>query len=51
MIDPSLTRLAKVYRCNFQICRKCYARLPPKATNCRRCCCSSLRPKKRLQNK
>ncbi|GAN02613.1 hypothetical protein MAM1_0025d02057 [Mucor ambiguus] len=34
------------------ICRKCYARLPPRATNCRKKKCgrtNQLRPKKKLK--
>jgi len=50
--DPSLALLAKKYNCEKSICRKCYARLPPKATNCRKRKCghsSQLRPKKKLK--
>ncbi|EJK55830.1 hypothetical protein THAOC_24391 [Thalassiosira oceanica] len=50
--DPSLALLAKKFNCEKQICRKCYARLPPKATNCRKKKCghsSQLRPKKKLK--
>ncbi|CAA0834631.1 Ubiquitin-60S ribosomal protein L40-1 [Striga hermonthica] len=32
----SLKELARKYILNKQICRKCYARLPPRATNCRK---------------
>ncbi|KAI0706290.1 ubiquitin-carboxy extension protein fusion [Cerioporus squamosus] len=44
--------LASKYNCDKQICRKCYARLPPRATNCRKRGCghsSQLRPKKKLK--
>ncbi|ODN82000.1 ubiquitin-60S ribosomal protein L40 [Cryptococcus amylolentus CBS 6039] len=34
IIEPSLKALASKYNCEKQICRKCYARLPPRATNC-----------------
>ena len=34
--DPSLAALAKSYNCDKMICRKCYARLPPRAKNCRK---------------
>lgn len=34
IIEPSLKVLANKYNCDKQICRKCYARLPPRATNC-----------------
>eukprot|EP00568_Trieres_chinensis_P003074 CAMPEP_0183291552 /NCGR_PEP_ID=MMETSP0160_2-20130417/926_1 /TAXON_ID=2839 ORGANISM="Odontella Sinensis, Strain Grunow 1884" /NCGR_SAMPLE_ID=MMETSP0160_2 /ASSEMBLY_ACC=CAM_ASM_000250 /LENGTH=128 /DNA_ID=CAMNT_0025452373 /DNA_START=134 /DNA_END=520 /DNA_ORIENTATION=- len=50
--DPSLALLAKGYNCEKAICRKCYARLPPRATNCRKKKCgppSQLRPKKKLK--
>lgn len=52
-IEPSLVILARKYNCDKMICRKCYARLPPKATNCRKkkCGhCSDLRPKKQPKN-
>ena len=50
--DPSLALLAKGYNCEKAICRKCYARLPPRAKNCRKKKCghtSQLRPKKKLK--
>jgi ribosomal protein L40E/ubiquitin len=50
--DPSLAMLAKQYNCDKAVCRKCYARLPPRATNCRKKKCghtSQLRPKKKLK--
>merc|ERR1712113_794546 len=50
--DPSLALLAKGYNCDKNVCRKCYARLPPRATNCRKKSCgrtSQLRPKKKLK--
>ena len=50
--DPSLAMLARKYNCEKNICRKCYARLPPKAVNCRKKKCghtSQLRPKKKLK--
>lgn len=49
-IEPSLAILARKYNCEKMICRKCYARLPPKATNCRKKKCgrsNQLRPKKK----
>jgi len=52
LIEPSLKILASKYNCDKQICRKCYARLPPRATNCRKRSCghsSQLRPKKKLK--
>lgn len=51
LIEPSLKALASKYNCEKMICRKCYARLPPRATNCRKRKCghtNQLRPKKKL---
>merc|ERR1711879_1004005 len=51
VIEPSLKILAQKYNCNKLICRKCYARLHPRATNCRKRKCgrsNDLRPKKPL---
>ncbi|CAH8524404.1 unnamed protein product [Schistosoma bovis] len=36
IIEPTLKALAQKYNCEKMICRKCYARLHPKATNCRK---------------
>ena len=52
MIDPSLAELAKKKNCYKNICRKCYARLPLRAKNCRKKKCghsSKLRLKKKLK--
>ena len=52
MYDPTLIKLAQSYRCDKLICRKCYARLPPRATNCRKTKCghsSDLRKKKKIK--
>jgi len=52
IIEPSLKVLASKYNCDKMICRKCYARLPPRATNCRKKACghtNQLRPKKKLK--
>lgn len=51
MIDPSLAELARKTNCYKKICRKCYARLPPRAKNCRKKCghSSNLRMKKKLK--
>ena len=52
IIEPSLKSLASKYNCEKMICRKCYARLPPRATNCRKKKCghtNQLRPKKKLK--
>jgi ubiquitin/ribosomal protein L40E len=52
IIEPSLKALASKYNCDKMICRKCYARLPPRATNCRKRKCghtNQLRPKKKLK--
>ena len=51
-IDPTLAALARKFNCNKMICRKCYARLPARATNCRKKKCgrtNQLRPKKKLK--
>ena len=50
--DPSLSALAKETNCDKKICRKCYARLPIRAKNCRKKKCghtNQLRPKKKLR--
>lgn len=50
--DPSLAALAKVTNCEKMVCRKCYARLPPRAKNCRKKKCghtNQLRIKKKLK--
>ena len=50
-IDPTLIVLARSYRTDTQVCRICYARLPPRATNCRKKKCghsNQLRKKKEL---
>jgi len=52
VIEPSLRILAQKYNCDKMICRKCYARLHPRATNCRKKACghtSNLRAKKKLK--
>ncbi|XP_057623233.1 polyubiquitin-B-like isoform X3 [Chionomys nivalis] len=52
IIEPSLRQLAQKYNCDKMICRKCYARLHPRAVNCRKKKCghsNNLRPKKKLQ--
>ena len=51
-IEPSMAALARIYKCEKMICRKCYARLPPKATNCRKRKCGhygDIRPKKKMK--
>lgn len=51
-IDPTLAELARKTNCNKNICRKCYARLPPRAKNCRKKKCghsNQLRPKKKIR--
>lgn len=53
-MDPSARALAASYRCDKKICRKCYATLPPNATNCRKKACghsTQLRMKKKLVDK
>merc|ERR1711924_435273 len=52
IVELSLLILAKKHTCDKQICRKCYARLPPRAKNCRKKSCghtSQLRVKKELK--
>ena len=52
VIEPSLVVLARKYNQDKKVCRLCYARLPPRATNCRKKACghtSQLRPKKKLK--
>ena len=51
-VEPSLAVLARKYKCDKAICRKCYARLPPRATNCRKKKCghnTDIRPKKKAK--
>lgn len=36
VIEPALMELAKKFNCEKMICRKCYARLHPRAVNCRK---------------
>merc|ERR1712087_754301 len=52
VIEPSLVVLAKKYNQEKKVCRICYARLPPRATNCRKKKCghtNQLRLKKKLK--
>jgi ubiquitin-large subunit ribosomal protein L40e len=52
IIEPSLLILARKYNQDKLICRKCYARMHPRATNCRKKSCgrtTQLRPKKKLK--
>merc|ERR1719277_2064652 len=54
VIEPSLVVLAKKYNQEKKVCRICYARLPPRATNCRKKKCghtNQLRLKKYNQEK
>ena len=49
-MEPTIAALAKKYNCEKKVCRDCYARLPPKATNCRKRKCghsNNLRIKKK----
>ena len=51
-LNPAIKDLSKKYNHNKKICRKCYATLPPRATNCRKKKCGhskDLRPKKPLK--
>ena len=49
MIDPGSKQLAQKYSCDRMICRKCFARLDKRASNCRKCHSKDLRMKKKLQ--
>jgi large subunit ribosomal protein L40e len=52
IIEPSLMMLARKYNQDKMICRKCYARLHPRAVNCRKKKCghsNQLRPKKKIK--
>jgi ribosomal protein L40E len=52
VMEPTLQALAQKYNWEKKVCRRCYARLPPRATNCRKKSCghsSNLRPKKKLK--
>eukprot|EP00771_Trimastix_marina_P003888 gnl/Trimastix_PCT/60.p2 GENE.gnl/Trimastix_PCT/60~~gnl/Trimastix_PCT/60.p2 ORF type:complete len:126 (+),score=52.53 gnl/Trimastix_PCT/60:69-446(+) len=49
VIEPALMALARKNNCERKICRQCYARLPIRATNCRKCHSSHLRLKKKLK--
>ena len=52
MIEPSLALIAKKHNCEKMVCRKCYARLPLRAKNCRKKGCGhskQLRLKKKLK--
>ena len=52
VMEPTLQALAKKFNWEKKVCRKCYARLPPRATNCRKKGCGhspNLRPKKKLK--
>lgn len=46
MIEPSMKALAQKYNCEKMVCRYCYARLSKRATNCRKCSSTNIRPKK-----
>ncbi|KAL9656638.1 hypothetical protein ABK040_002909 [Willaertia magna] len=51
-IEPTLQALARKYNCEKKICRRCYARLPPRATTCRKKKCghaTDLRIKKKIK--
>ena len=52
IIEPNLLTLARKNNCEKIICRKCYARLHPRAKNCRKKKCghsNQLRMKKKLK--
>merc|ERR1712124_180403 len=51
VIEPNLMALARKYNQLKKVCRKCYARLDPRSTNCRKKKCGhskQLRPKKKI---
>ena len=53
-IPEHLKMLANKYKVDKMICRKCYARLPPTAYNCRKRKCghsANIRPKKKIKDK
>merc|ERR1711966_229001 len=53
-IEPNLAALARKFKCEKMICRKCYARLPVKAVNCRKRKCGhygDIRPKKKIRGR
>ena len=53
-IPDHLKELAYKYKVYKMICRKCYARLPPNAHNCRKRKCghsANIRPKKKIKDK
>eukprot|EP00657_Telonema_sp_P-1_P004762 TRINITY_DN212_c0_g1_i16.p1 TRINITY_DN212_c0_g1~~TRINITY_DN212_c0_g1_i16.p1 ORF type:complete len:161 (+),score=52.44 TRINITY_DN212_c0_g1_i16:243-725(+) len=52
VIDPTLMALARKFKVDKLVCRKCYARLHPRAVNCRKKSCghtNQLRAKKKLK--
>ncbi|CAD6218520.1 GSCOCG00011454001-RA-CDS, partial [Cotesia congregata] len=51
VIEPTLKILAQKYNSDKMICRKCYARLHPRATYCRKKKCghTNIHPKKKLK--
>ena len=52
VIEPTLAILAKQYNCETKVCRKCFARLPSRAVNCRKKKCgrtNKLRMKKKIK--
>merc|ERR1712048_1541386 len=53
-IEPALAALARKFKCEKMICRKCYARLPIKAKNCRKRKCGhygDIRLKKKIKGR
>jgi large subunit ribosomal protein L40e len=52
IIEPNMKKLAEKFNVEKKICRKCYARLHPRAVNCRKKSCghtTNLRIKKKLK--
>jgi ribosomal protein L40E/ubiquitin len=53
VLAPALAELARKVNCEKKVCRKCFARLHPRATNCRKKKCghsNQLRMKKKIKD-
>ncbi|CAN6362742.1 unnamed protein product [Urochloa humidicola] len=53
-VEANLLKLALGYNEDKMVCRKCYARLPKRATNCRKKKCghsNQVRPKRKLSDR
>ena len=52
VMEPTMKAYAQKINCEKKVCRTCYARLPARATNCRKKGCghsNELRPKKKIK--